>query len=62
MVEEICEALEKGDAKSLSHIHDIDINLDKFHDYCIRILNKVGNKNSKKTSLLTASLFLLECI
>ena len=62
MAEEICEALEKGSIEQLSHIHDIDTNLDKFHDYCIRILNKVGNKNSKKTSLLVTTLFLLEAI
>ncbi len=60
MAEEICEALHKNNASLLYSIHDIDINLDKFHDYCIRILNKIGNKNSKKTSLLFATLYLLE--
>lgn len=62
MAEEICEALETQDIKRLGHIHDIDINLDKFHDYCIRILNKIGNKNSKKTSLLISTLSFLELI
>ncbi len=62
MTEEIYEALEKGRAEHLSHIHDIDVNLDKFHDYCIRILNKVGNKDSKKTSLTVSTLLFLELI
>jgi len=60
MSEETCEALKTGDAKILSHIHDVDINLDKFHDYCIRILNKTANKETRKTSLLFSTLYLLE--
>ncbi len=62
MTEEICESLAAKDMKKLNHIHDIDINLDKFHDYCIRILNKIGNKNTRKTSLLISTLYFLELI
>ena len=62
MAEETCEALKKSNRKSLDHIHDVDINLDKFHDYCIRILTKVGNKDTKKTTLLFSILFFLELI
>lgn len=62
MAEETTNALETNDAKGLSHIHDVDINLDKFHDYCIRILNKAGNKDPRKTSLLFSTLYLLEMI
>ena len=62
MVEEMSEALQKNDTKMLNHIHDIDTNLDKFHDYCIRILNKLGNKDQKKTSLLFSTLYFLELI
>lgn len=60
MSEETVEAIEKNNPKLLQHMHDVDINIDKFHDYCIRILNKVANKESRKTSLLFSSLFLLE--
>lgn len=60
MTEETCEALKTGNTKMLLHIHDVDINLDKFHDYCIRILNKICNKEIKKTSLLFSVLFILE--
>lgn len=62
MAEETCEALKNSKPKDLIHIHDTDINLDKFHDYCIRILNKIGNKDSRKTSLLSSTLFFLELI
>ena len=62
MAEEICDSLNNNNVKTLSHIHDIDTNLDKFHDYCIRILNKIGNKDLKKTSLLFSTLYFLELI
>lgn len=62
MAEETLNAIKTNNAKILSHTHDVDINLDKFHDYCIRILNKTGNKEPKKTSLLFSTLYLLELI
>lgn len=62
MSDETCGALRTNNASNLRHIHDIDVNLDKFHDYCIRILNKVGNKESRKVSILFSMLFLLELI
>lgn len=60
MAEETLEALATGDTSSLENIHDIDINLDKFHDYCIRVLNKIGNKEPEKKSLYFATLYLIE--
>lgn len=62
MTEETLEAIKTNNPKILSHTHDVDINLDKFHDYCVRILNRVSNKEPKKTSLLFSTLFLLELI
>ncbi len=62
MSEEICDVLKANNPKILNHIHEVDTNLDKFHDYCIRILNKTGNKDSKKTSLLFSTLFFLELL
>ncbi|MFW5847235.1 MAG: AbrB/MazE/SpoVT family DNA-binding domain-containing protein [Nanoarchaeota archaeon] len=62
MCEETNEALISGNPKILSHIHDVDVNLDKFHDYCIRILNKLGNKETKKISILFSILYLLELV
>jgi phosphate uptake regulator len=60
MAEETFDAIEKGDPSGLEAIHDIDINLDKFHDYCIRVLNKTGCQNGKKHHLLFSTLYLLE--
>jgi len=62
MSEEACESIKKGDYKCLLHTHDIDVNLDKFQDYCIRILNKLGSKETRKTSLLFSALYFLELI
>jgi len=62
MAEETCEALKKSNPKILNRIHDVDINLDKFRDYCIRILNKISHKETRKTSLLFSTLLLLELI
>jgi len=62
MAEETLEAIETNNPKILAHMHDVDINLDKFQDYCIRILNKIGNKETRKTSLLFSILYFLELI
>lgn len=62
MFEDTISAIEKNDADLLSNIHDVDINVDKFQDYCIRILNRTANKDTKKTSLLFNILFLLELL
>lgn len=60
MAEETLEAIENGDYSNLMGLHDIDINLDKFHDYCVRVLNKIGCQNGKKSHLLFSTLYLLE--
>ncbi len=60
MAEETLEAVANSNQKLMSHMHDVDINLDKFVDYCARILNRVGNKEPRKTALLFSTLYLLE--
>jgi len=62
MSEETLEAIEKAKPELLTQIHDVDVNLDKFHDYCIRILNKTANKEPRQSELLFATLYLLELI
>src|SRR3989338_7038465 len=62
MAEETSEALKTNNPEVLKHIHDVDTNLDKFHDYCIRILNKLGNMETGKINLYFATLFFLELI
>ena len=60
MAEETLDALITGDISLLESMHDIDINLDKFHDYCIRVLNKIGNKDPEKKSIYFTTLYLIE--
>jgi phosphate uptake regulator len=62
MGEETLESLKKNDPKIVSHMRDIDINVDKFVDYCVRVLNKTGFKDVKKAHLLFSVLYLLELL
>ncbi len=62
MGEEMVEAIKKNNTKILYHTHDIDINVDKFHDYCVRVLHKTGFKDSKQTSLISTALYILEML
>ena len=62
MATDILEAVKRNDMKILEDMHDIDINLDKFHDYCARVLNKNGNPQEKRTSLLLSTIFFIELI
>jgi phosphate uptake regulator len=62
MAEETLKAIQTDDPKSIIHMHDIDVNLDKFRDYCVRILNRVENKDTRETALLSGMLYFLELI
>jgi len=62
MAEETLEAIKDNDPSILMQIHDVDVNLDKFHDYCIRILNKTANKETRKSALLFSTLYILELV
>lgn len=62
MSEELGEAIDKNNISLIEHAQDLDITIDKFHDYCIRILNKTKFKGYKKTHTLFATLCILELI
>ena len=62
MSQNALEAIKSNNPKILEFTHDVDINLDKFHDYCIRILNKTENKDSRKSKLLFSTLYILELV
>lgn len=62
MGEDLVEAVKDNNPKILEHAHDIDINVDKFHDYCIRVLNKTKFKDMKKTNLFFSTLYILEML
>lgn len=62
MGSEIIEAMENGKPKTLAHIHSADINVDKFHDYCVRLLNQTNIYAPQKTHLVITTLYLLELV
>lgn len=66
MFERVTEAIkndEHGDTDFCKEIHTIDLNIDRFVDYCCRILNKLSASFSdSKKMLLFSSLFILELV
>lgn len=60
MANETSEAIKLNKPEMLQHIHDVDISLDKFHDYCIRVMNKTICKGDKKSRLICSILYILE--
>ena|SRR3989344_2903918 len=54
---------EIGNIKICKELHTMDLNIDKFVDYCCRIINKINTSfpDSKK-SLLFSTLFILELV
>lgn len=62
LAEDTLEAIKSNSHKSIEHAHDIDSNVDKFHDYCIRVLNKTGFQDVKKSHLMFSTLYILELI
>ena len=62
MGEEIIKSIKTNNTKVVRNTEDIDINVDRFHDYCIRVLNKTALLHTKKTNILFATLHILELI
>jgi len=66
MFSRITEAIqnnETNDPTLCKEIHTIDLNVDKFVDYCARIMNKaIDFSPESKKSLIFSSLFILELI
>jgi len=62
--EEIFKSIECGNNKeSLKSVHLIDTNIDRFTDFCLRVLNKKGyEKDLRKTPIMHTTIFLLEMI
>lgn len=60
---EVIQDGEHGDSSICKELHIIDLNIDKFVDYCCRIMNKIETSFSdSKKSLLFSTLFLLELL
>ncbi len=59
--ESIIHGLE-GRKEELKSIHIIDTNIDRFEDFCLRVLNKKGYHDFKKTPTIYNTIFLLEMV
>lgn len=59
--ESIIEGL-RGKREDLKSIHIVDTNLDRFEDFCFRVLNKKGHSTMRKTSIMHSIVFTLEML
>jgi phosphate uptake regulator len=62
MADECYECYKKNHKEPLRSIHMIDTNLDRFEDFCLRVLNKIGYKDYRKTSVMHSLIFTLELV
>ena len=62
MGQDILTAYEKNDIATLQGIHMMDTNIDRFEDYCLRVLNVKGYEEYKKTPSMYTMIFNLELI
>ncbi|MBU0898207.1 MAG: hypothetical protein KJ613_00125 [Nanoarchaeota archaeon] len=51
-----------GNKEDLKAIHIIDTNLDRFEDFCLRVLNKKGYEIYRKTPTIYSSILILEMV
>ena len=61
MVDATHNTVQKNDPQFMTRVHQLDISVDKFQDYCIRILNKSLLAN-QKTKIQFSTLYILEHI
>lgn len=59
LAEESIEAISNKET-DLGYIEDIETNLNKFTDYCMRILNRKGHKDFRKRATLYCLVYLIE--
>lgn len=62
LFEDLIKAVEESNFKFLDETHLNDTNLDRFYDFCCRVLNKTGSQSQNKSQLTFATLYLLELL
>lgn len=62
MSEDILSCYRTNKKEMLKAIHIVDTNLDRFHDFCLRVLNKKGYSEYRKTTPMYNLIFLLEML
>jgi phosphate uptake regulator len=60
--EGIINDLQKHKTAFLDRAHSLDVQVDKFHDFCGRVLNKTGLEEPSKSTLISTLIFLLELV
>jgi len=51
-----------GKKEGAKSIHIVDTNLDRFEDFCFRVLNKKGHSSMRKTNTMHSLIFTLELV
>ncbi|PIN88500.1 hypothetical protein COU61_04685 [Candidatus Pacearchaeota archaeon CG10_big_fil_rev_8_21_14_0_10_35_13] len=62
MISDTIEAIKKKDSKILEDMHEVDTNLDKFHDYCIRVMNRMSIHKARRKAVIFSILNFMELI
>ncbi|MFH1134160.1 MAG: AbrB/MazE/SpoVT family DNA-binding domain-containing protein [Nanoarchaeota archaeon] len=62
MSDAVLLAVDKNDEEGLRGMHIIDSNVDRFEDYCLRILNKQGYGTYKQTTSMYSLILVLELV
>lgn len=62
MSEGIVNDLKRKNKSFLEKVHRMDTQIDKFHDFCARVLNKTGLEEPSKSSLISTLIYLLELV
>lgn len=62
MSEAVLETAKEGKREGLKGINIIDTNLDRFEDFCLRIINKEGCSDFRKVPTMHTLIFLLELV
>jgi phosphate uptake regulator len=62
LFEDLISSVDESQYSKLKDFHEIDVNIDRFHDFCCRILNKTGSKTPQKSQLIFTTLFILELL
>lgn len=60
--QDLINSIEKNDLRILEETHIADTNLDRFHDFCCRVLNKTGSRSPHKSQLTFTTLYILEML
>lgn len=60
--QDLINSFEKNDFRVLEETHMADTNLDRFHDFCCRVLNKTGSRSPHKSQLTFTTLYILEML